>query len=308
MSKILVTGGAGFIGSHVYDLLVAAGHKVFVVDNLSSGTKDNLPKDAKLHVVDIRSKEMQELIHSEGPEVIVHCAAQMSVRVSMEDPILDADINVMGLLNMLEPLRKKSGTHFVFLSTGGAIYGEQEAFPAPETHPVHPESAYGLSKFVGENYLALWAKTWGLRTSILRLANVYGPRQNPHGEAGVVAIFAKGLYQNKKLTINGAGNQTRDFVFVGDVAEAVRSSIEKGCQGTFNIGTGVETSVNDLVHEIKRATGISGNFSNGPAKGGEQMRSVIDPSLARLQLGWKPAMQLATGIDITAAWFRDQSA
>jgi UDP-glucose 4-epimerase len=304
--KVLVTGGAGFIGSHIVDRLLAAGCTVEVVDNLSSGKIENLPeKDVKLHQVDIRSPECAKIVADFTPKVVVHAAAQMSVRHSMDDPRFDADVNVVGLVNILSSLRARSDVpRCVFLSTGGAIYGEQVLFPAPESHPVRPESVYGLSKWVGEQYLDFWSRTWGVTSSVLRLANVYGPRQNPHGEAGVVAIFSRGLISGKPLVINGTGKQTRDFVYVQDVARAVEICVTNNHPGIFNIGTGVETDVNTLVAAMRKALDAEGNVSHGPAKGGEQMRSCIDPSAARQIMGWTPEMNLDQGIKLTAEWFR----
>lgn len=306
MSKILVTGGAGFIGSHIVDKLVEAGHQVDVLDNLSSGRKEFVRREVTLHEMDIRSAEAAALVEKLAPDVIVHAAAQISVRVSMDDPVLDTDLNVKGFVNLLSPLRSLKNRHVVFLSSGGAVYGEQEKFPADESHPIRPESVYGLAKRVGELYLEMWARAWGLTYTSLRLSNVYGPRQNPHGEAGVVAIFVRGLLEGKNLTINGTGEQTRDFVFVEDVAAAVGCAVKARKVGHFNIGTGKETSINALTSSISEAVGVGGKIGHGEGKLGEQMRSCITPAAAKVALGWEPSVQLRDGIGKTVAWFRKE--
>lgn len=308
MAKVLVTGGAGFIGSHIVDALLLDGHTIEVIDDLSSGDRTNLPDRIPLHTVDICSQEAREVVRSFLPDVLVHAAAQISVRASMEDPAKDAQINVAGFVSLLSELRTIPGAKCVFLSTGGAIYGEQEVFPATEDHPVNPESVYGLSKRVGEQYLAFWERVWGVKSTVLRLANVYGPRQNPHGEAGVVAIFCKGLLQNRPLVINGTGEQTRDFVYVGDVARAVAQSVGGTHSGIFNIGTGVETSVNTLVENLKRTSGTEGSISYGPAKDGEQQRSCINPQRARAVFGWAAQVNFQEGIALTMDWFKNKQA
>jgi UDP-glucose 4-epimerase len=305
MAKVLVTGGAGFIGSHIVDALLAARHEVVVLDDLSSGSKNNVPPSVPLQVLDISTPAAAAFVREFAPDVVVHAAAQMSVRRSMDEPTFDAQVNVVGLVTILSELREKPGRKVVFLSTGGAIYGEQSAFPATEDHPANPESVYGLSKKVGEEYLGFWSRVWGLKVSVLRLANVYGPRQNPHGEAGVVAIFCRGLLNGKALTINGSGEQTRDFVFVGDVARAAEACVSNDRLGVFNIGTGRETSVNQLVAALTGAVGEKGNISNGEAKGGEQQRSCIDPSRAKATLGWQPQVALEEGVRRTVDWFRE---
>ena len=221
----------------------------------------------------------------------------------MEEPTKDALVNVTGFVSLLSELRSIPGAKCIFLSTGGAIYGEQDSFPASEDHPVRPESVYGLSKWVGEHYLEFWSRVWGVKKCVLRLANVYGPRQNPHGEAGVVAIFCRGLLSKQPLVINGEGTQTRDFVYVGDVARAVAICAKQDHEGTFNIGTGVETSVNTLVAALRSSAGSEGNITYGPAKGGEQQRSCIDPSHACKVFGWKSEVPLTSGVALTMNWF-----
>jgi UDP-glucose 4-epimerase len=303
MAKIIVTGGAGFIGSHIVDRL-RPGNEVHVIDNLSSGTKKNLGSDVPLYEVDIRSAEAAKLVQKIAPDVLVHAAAQISVRISMDEPTLDTDINVTGLVNLLTPLAQTKNAHVVFLSSGGACYGEQEVFPAPESHPIRPESVYGLSKRVGEMYLDLWSRVWGVKSTSLRLSNVYGPRQNPHGEAGVVAIFCERLLAGKDITINGTGKQTRDFVYVGDVAEAVFKSVQSKPLGEFNIGTAKETSILTVAEELQKRACPTAKINFGPAKAGEQMRSVIDNTRAREAFGWRPSVEMAAGLDQTLAWYR----
>lgn len=303
MAKIVVTGGAGFIGSHIVDRLRSA-HEVQVIDDLSSGSRSNLAKEVVLHELDIRSPKAAEVIEREKPDVVVHAAAQISVRISMDKPSVDTDINVTGLVNILTPLRERKGSHVVFLSSGGACYGEQDIFPAPETHPIRPESVYGLSKRVGEMYLEFWSRVWGVTSTSLRLSNVYGPRQNPHGEAGVVAIFCERLLAGKDVTIFGSGEQTRDFVFVGDVAEAVHRSVETRAVGEFNIGTAKETSINSLATTLRDAACPTAQIHHAPAKAGEQMRSVIDNTKAGATLGWRPTVQMDSGLQRTLEWYR----
>ena len=305
MAKVVVTGGAGFIGSHIVDKLLARKHEVHVIDDLSSGSRDNLAHapSVTLHVMDIRSKEAKEAVERLAPDFVVHAAAQVSVRISMDQPALDTDLNVTGLVNILSSLKERKGTHVVFLSSGGAIYGEQVAFPAKEDHPIKPESVYGLSKRVGEEYLDFWSRTWGVTSTSLRLSNVYGPRQNPHGEAGVVAIFCERLLAGKSITVNGTGKQTRDFVYVEDVAEAVGRAVDTRCVGEFNIGTSKETSVTQLAEGLRALTAPTAEILYSEAKPGEQMRSCIDNSAAKAKLSWSPKVDFEQGLKQTVAWY-----
>jgi UDP-glucose 4-epimerase len=306
MAKIIVTGGAGFIGSHIVDRL-RPGNEVHVIDDLSSGSKDNLPDGVVLHELDIRSEQAADLVSQLMPDVLVHAAAQISVRISMDRPSVDTDINVTGLINLLTPLcHNTNKTHVVFLSSGGACYGEQEVYPAPESHPIRPESVYGLSKRVGEMYLEFWSRVWGVTSTSLRLSNVYGPRQNPHGEAGVVAIFCERLLAGKDIVVNGTGEQTRDFVFVGDVADAVHRSVQTRVVGEFNIGTSQETSIISLATELRNRVCPTAKIEFSPPKPGEQMRSVIDNALAARSLGWKPTVDMSAGLEQTLAWYRQK--
>lgn len=304
--KILVTGGAGFIGSHVCDAFVARGHDVTALDNLSSGKRENLDPKVRLVELDIRSPEAASLIESERPDVICHLAAQMDVRRSVEDPRFDAESNILGMLNLLEAARKSGTKKIIFSSTGGAIYGEQDIYPAPESHPTRPVSPYGVSKASGELYLGYYHAQYGLKYTALRYANVYGPRQNPHGEAGVVAIFSQRLVSGKTCTIFGDGGQTRDFVFGPDVARANYLAFEKDYVGAINIGTAIETDINQLYQHLADAAGVTAPAEHAPGKPGEQRRSCVDPSLAKKVLGWEPTVNVKEGLRQTIEYFRAQ--
>jgi UDP-glucose 4-epimerase len=304
--KVVVSGGAGFIGSHVCDVFLAAGHRVVAIDNLSTGRRENLPQAVTLVVADIRSREAADVIRRERPDILCHLAAQMDVRRSVANPAFDAESNILGLLNLLEASRQAGVQKVVFSSTGGAIYGEQDVFPAPETHATRPVSPYGVSKAAGELYLGYYRAQHGLRSVALRYANVYGPRQNPHGEAGVVAIFSERLLAKKPCTIYGTGQQTRDFVFGLDVARANLLAAEREVEGPINIGTAVETSVKRLYALLADAAGVKAPPLYAGAKPGEQLRSVLDCSLAGRALGWFPSVGLNAGLTQTVAWFRER--
>ena len=304
---VLVTGGAGFIGSHVAEALAAQGHRVIIVDDLSSGRRENMPAGAELAVLDIRSPEAAELIAGPGIEVLVHHAAQMDVRRSVADPRFDADVNILGLINLLEGARRGGVRQVVFASTGGAIYGEQDVHPAGEDHPVRPVSPYGVAKLASERYLYFYHHEYGLDATCLRYANVYGPRQNPHGEAGVVAIFLDRLLAGQQPVINGDGLQTRDYVFVGDVVKANLAAIGRPGFNIYNVGTGVETDVNTLFDHLHRAVGSGPAAAHGPGKAGEQLRSSISSALLERELGVAVATPLADGLIRTAAWFREHA-
>jgi UDP-glucose 4-epimerase len=305
--KVLVTGGAGFIGSHVCDALLGAGHQVLALDNLSSGRRENLPAAATLAVLDICSTDAAALIRRERPGAIFHLAAQMDVRRSVEDPGFDAESNILGFVNVLEAARTAGTGKVVFSSTGGAIYGEQDTFPAPETHPTRPVSPYGVSKAAGELYLGYYRAQYGLRSVALRYANVYGPRQNPHGEAGVVAIFSERLVRGTPCTIFGTGRQTRDFVYGLDVARANLLALETDVEGPVNIGSGSETDVNRLYALLAQAAGVDLPARHAEAKPGEQLRSCVDPQLAAQVLRWTPSVALPEGLVRTVAWFRERA-
>jgi len=305
--KVLVTGGAGFIGSHVCDLFLAAGHRVVALDNLSSGRKENLAPEVTLVVADVRSPEAAELVRRERPDVLCHLAAQMDVRRSVADPRFDADTNILGFLNLLEAARTAGVGKVVFSSTGGAIYGEQDVFPAPEPHPIRPLSPYGVSKAAGELYLGYYRAQYGLHSVSLRYANVYGPRQNPHGEAGVVAIFSERLLRGEPCTIYGTGKQTRDFVYVADVARANLLAVERVVEGPINVGTGLETDITRLHALLAEAAGRPGPARYAEAKPGEQLRSCLDATLASRSLGWSPSLSLQEGVARTVAWFAERA-
>jgi len=306
-NTVLVTGGAGFIGSHISDAMIAAGRRVLVVDDLSGGRKENVPDAAELHVLDIRSEDAAALIESESVGTLVHHAAQMDVRRSTEDPVFDADVNVLGTLNLLAAAVRAGTSQVIFASTGGAIYGEQESFPADESHPTRPLSPYGVSKLAVERYLYYFHAEYGLNAACLRYANVYGERQNPHGEAGVVAIFLKRLLAGDACRINGDGLQTRDYVHVSDVVRANMAVLGMPGFVTFNVGTGVETSVVELYSELARAVGSELEASHGPAAPGEQRRSVIDAGRLREVAGLGELLTFSEGIDRTATWFSERA-
>ena len=305
---VCVTGGAGFIGSHVAEALLRAGHRVVIVDDLSSGRKENVPAGAELHLLDIRSAAAADLLARERVEVLVHHAAQIDVRRSVADPRLDADVNVGGTLNLLEAGRKAALRQVVFASTGGAIYGEQDCFPADEGHPTRPLSPYGVAKLAVERYLYFYHAQYGLDVACLRYANVYGPRQSPHGEAGVVAIFLDRLLAGREAVINGDGLQTRDYVYVGDVVAANLAALALGGFEVLNVGTGVETSVVRLYELIAGAVGSDRAPRHAEAKPGEQRRSVITAALLEREAGVRVRTRLEDGLRVTAEWFRRRAA
>lgn len=302
--KVLVTGGAGFIGSHIVDRLIQEGHDVAVVDNLSTGKKKNLNRAARFYKMDILSPKIEKIFKKEKPDLISHHAAQMDVRRSVADPIFDAQVNILGFLNVLGNAVRCGAKKVIFASSGGAVYGEQQVFPAPETHPLYPVSPYGISKLSGEHYLYYYQRVAGLSYVALRYANVYGPRQDPFGEAGVVAIFSQKTLLNDQPIINGNGKQTRDYVFVEDVVEAHMAVLEDGVQGIFNVGTGKETSVNQLFRHLVEITGAKVKEVYGPEKRGEQIRSVLDYAKLKKATDWEPKVQLQDGLKITADFFR----
>ena len=302
--KVLVTGGAGFIGSHLVDRLIQEGNQVVVIDNLSTGKRKQVNKKAVLYKMDIRSKRLDRVFRKERPLTVIHLAAQMNVRHSTENPGFDADVNILGTLNLLEHAVKNGVRKVSFASSGGAVYGEQEVFPASESHRTEPLSPYGISKLAGEKYLAYYAHTMGLRTVMLRFANVYGPRQDSEGEAGVVAIFSKLMLEGGQPIINGTGKQTRDFVYVDDVVEAIMATIGEDVQGIFNVGTGQESTVNECYGIIKELTNSSCKDLFGAAKKGEQFRSVLDVTKLKEQFGWDPQVPLSDGLKMTVEFFQ----
>jgi len=301
---VLVTGGAGFIGSHIVDALVGEGHGVTVIDNLSSGRRENVNPSARLVVADIRDKGIADIVRDIGPEAVFHEAAQVSVRDSVADPAGDADINITGSLRFIQACADNGVRRLVFASSGGAVYGDQEVFPAPETHPTMPVSPYGIAKLSVEHYLFYFRREFGLSYAALRYSNVYGPRQDPYGEAGVVAIFSNMMLKDEEPRVNGDGGQTRDYVFVGDVVRANLLALSSGAVGCFNVGTGKETSVNELYERLKAASGYGGGKTHGPAKPGEQYRSVVDASLIGREMEWRPEVGLDDGLRKTVDYFR----
>ncbi len=304
--RILVTGGAGFIGSHVAEAFVREGHEVAVIDDLSSGRRENLPQGVRFYHLDVRAPETREIVLQERPEVLCHHAAQMDVRRSVADPAFDASVNILGLLNLMEAGRESGLRRVLFASTGGAIYGEQDVFPCPESHRTEPVSPYGVAKLASERYLHFYSVQYGISWVGLRYANVYGPRQNPHGEAGVVAIFTEKLLRGEQPVIHGDGFQTRDYVYVGDLVRANLLALESDYCGPLNLGTGRETDVNTLFRMLCEVTGVRLPERHGPAKPGEQRRSAIDSALAERVLGWRPQVDLRSGLERTVEFFRSQ--
>jgi len=308
--RILVTGGAGFIGSHIVERLLAEGHEVAIVDSMQRGRRENvasaMDKGARLHELDIRDPALRALVAKERPEIVMHLAAQVDVRVSVADPVLDADVNIAGSLNLLEGAREARVRKVIVTSSGGCIYGEPEprVMPVKETYRGLPESPYGISKRVLHDYLAFYRAAHGLDWTVLALANVYGPRQDPYGEAGVVSIFLGKMLQGEEPVVYGDGKQTRDFVYVGDVADAFSRAIERGSGTVFNIGTAVETTVLELWEACARAAGYEGEVRFAPKRLGELERISLDWGRAKRKLGWRPEMSLNGGIGATAEWVR----
>jgi UDP-glucose 4-epimerase len=305
---VLVTGGAGFIGSHVVDRLIRDGHAVTVVDNLSAGRQVNVNRAATLEVCDLRSPRLHGVVARARPDAVVHVAAQAAVARSVVDPPFDASINVVGTLVLLEASRRAGVRRVVYTSTGGAAYGDTDVLPTPEDHPARATSPYGVSKVAAERYLECWAGLTGGHGLSLRLANVYGPRQNPLGEAGVIAIFCYRLLREAPCVVNGDGEQTRDYVYVEDVADAVARALARpDATGVVNVGTGIATSVNEIYRRLARAARTEQPAVHGPARPGEQRQSVLDASRAKALLGWTPATALDDGLARTFAWFKHET-
>jgi UDP-glucose 4-epimerase len=302
--KILVTGGAGFIGSHVVDHYISAGHEVIVVDDLSTGKMSNINPKAIFYQLDIRSVQLEEIFERERPDVINHHAAQMDVRRSVADPIFDADVNVLGSINLIECSRKYQVRRFIYISTGGAVYGEPVYLPCDEAHPVDPICPYGASKHTVEHYLYMYQQLYGMEYVVLRYPNVYGPRQDPHGEAGVVAIFAGQMLSGDEVVINGDGNQERDFVFVSDCARAnVLALSEDVPRGIYNIGTSKGSTVNEIFAHLKEITGFARDPVHGPAKLGETRRIFLSAERAESEMGWEPSISFKDGLKKTVDFF-----
>jgi UDP-glucose 4-epimerase len=303
--KILVTGGAGFIGSHIVDAYLGEGHDVVVVDNLSTGREANINNQATFHKADIRDADVvKRIFQAEKPDILCHQAAQIDVRRSVSDPEYDASVNILGFLTLAQSCLQTGVSRIVFASSGGAIYGEQDFFPADESHPTRPISPYGVAKLVTEQYLYYYYAVHGLKSVSLRYANVYGPRQNPEGEAGVVALFASRMLKGGQPLINGDGMQTRDYVFVGDVVRANVLALDQDEWIIYNVGTGKETDVNELYHHIRSLSGSNCEEKHGEAKLGEQLRSVLSYGKIERQLGWRPEVSIQEGLGRTVDYFR----
>jgi UDP-glucose 4-epimerase len=300
---VIVTGGAGFIGSHVADAFVARRDDVLVIDDLSTGNRANVPGDAAFEQVDIADSEAVERVFAAGADVVCHLAAQASVTVSVDDPVLDCTSNVLGTLNVCEAARRV-GAPVVFASTGGALYGDGAPLPTPEDFPARPLAPYGASKLAGEAYVTTWGRLYDLPNVVLRLGNVYGPRQNPHGEAGVVAIFAGRLLHSEQPQLRGGGKPTRDYVYVADVASAFVAAADGGRGGTFNVGTGRETSTARLLELLQEGAGTSIEPQQTQLQPGELRASALDASLIAEELGWLPTVEIEAGLRKTLASYR----
>jgi len=302
--KILVTGGAGFIGSNVADEFLAGGHQVVIVDDLSTGFRKNIPAEATFYPVDIRDPDLSKVFEKEKPEIVDHHAAQIDVRKSVVDPMFDAQVNVLGSLNLLQQCVKHQVKKVIYASTGGAVYGEPDYLPADEKHPIRPLCQYGISKHTVEHYLYLYQHNYGLDYTILRYPNVYGPRQDPHGEAGVVAIFTEALFADQRPTIFGDGTHTRDYVFVADIARANFLALESGNGLVLNLGWGREVSVNDIYASLKKHLGIEIEPIYAEERLGEIHRICLNGARAQERLGWQPQVELDEGIRRTVEYYQ----
>jgi UDP-glucose 4-epimerase len=312
MGRVLVTGGAGFIGSHVADRFIAAGHDVTVIDSLVTGKRAQVPSQATFHELDIRSPEAQQVVREGGFDLVAHLAAQIDVRISVDDPARDASVNILGTLNLLEGARNATGgrrPRFIIASTGGALYGDFVTPPNVEDYPKDPDAPYGIGKLSAELYMSYYGRIHGMECVALRFGNVYGPRQDPHGEAGVIAIFCGRIQAGRALTIFGDGSQTRDYIYVGDVADAFVTAAAATLPAPgrldvrgFNIGTGIETSVVELAEQLRRAAGTDVPIEFAPRRAGELQRSVLDPRKAERVLGWKARVSLEEGLRETYRW------
>jgi UDP-glucose 4-epimerase len=304
--RVVVTGGAGFIGSHIVDALVARGDEVTVIDNLTRGRREQVNPKANLIVADVTDPNLTIEFARIKPEVVIHEAAQIDVRRSVREPLYDTDVNVVGTVNTLQAAADAGARRFIFASSGGAIYGDTDALPAPESTECQPSSHYGAAKECGEIYGRVYSRLYGISFTALRYANVYGPRQDPHGEAGVVAIFAQKLLAGEVPVINGDGKQTRDYVHVSDVVAANVAALD-GPAGAYNIATGVESDVNDIYRLISASCNSDAEPLHGPAKPGEQLRSCLECTFAAKELNWTAKWGLSDGIADTVGYFRNQS-
>ncbi len=303
--KILVTGGAGFIGSHVADAYIEKGHEVVIIDNLYTGQKQNINPKAVFYEKSI-TDDLSEIFKKHKFDIVNHHAAQMNVTHSVQNPVFDATTNIIGTINLLQNSVKFGVKKFINVSSGGCIYGDEASLPIKENSPKHPGSPYGISKATAEKYVRLFSKIHGLKYTTLRYSNVYGPRQNPKGEAGVISIFASLMIQNKQPVIFGSGSQTRDYIYVRDIVMANLAVLEKGDNEAFNFGIGKETTVNELYSMIKEITGYKNNPVYKPSRPGELMRNCLDISKARRILGWEPRFSLEQGLKETVEWFKSQ--
>jgi len=301
--RILVTGGAGFVGSHLVDRLVGEGHSVVIVDNLSTGKRENLNPGARFEELDIQSSDLLHIFEDQEPEVVFHLAAQIDVRRSVEDPLFDARTNILGTISLLECCRKTGVRKVVFASSGGVIYGNTER-PAKEEDPPRPLSPYGVAKLACEGYLRSYSEWHSLSYVALRYANIYGPRQDPFGEAGVVAIFSKKLLKGEEPTLYGFGKLIRDYVYVDDAVRAAVLSVEKGEDEVINIGTGTGTSVNELFDQLKEIAGFEAKPSFKPKRAGELEKNILNSALAKEVLGWTPRVRLGEGLKRSVEWFK----
>jgi UDP-glucose 4-epimerase len=306
MKKCLVTGGAGFIGSHLVDRLIKEGYQVAVIDNLSTGKKENLNKKAKFYKIDIRSPKISQIIKKEKPQIVCHFAAQINARHSVDDPIFDAKINILGSLNLLEACKKAKVLKFVFASSGGEIYGDASQIPTPETYPPNPISPYGVAKLTIERYLYSYHKLFGISYLALRYGNVYGPRQNPKSEAGVVAIFTTKMLKGETPVIHGDGKQTKDYIFIEDAIEATYLSIKKNIEGALNIGTQKETSVIEIFYKLKKLTNSNVKAKYGPLPLCSFKRGCLLIEKAKKMLSWEPKHTFDAGLKKTVEWFKNQ--
>jgi len=305
--KIAITGAAGFIGSHIADAYIEQGHKVVIIDNLSTGMRENLNPKAKFIELDVNSNDINKIFSEEKFDILNHHAAQMNIRLSVENPIFDAGTNIVGSLNLYEACKNNGVKKIIFSSTGGAIYGEQDYFPADEEHPLRPCSPYGIAKLVNEKYLYYYKEIFGIDFAILRYANIYGPRQNPFGEAGVVAIFINKILTGEQPVINGNGKNTRDYVFVSDIVKANVLALENNFSGIYNLGTAKEYDVNFIFSTLKEIIGKDIPEVHGEEKLGEQKRSVCSYEKINKKYGWKPDVELIDGLKMTVDYFKKKN-